>query len=150
MINEISLGWPIWTNGLQVLSLKGLMKREEISNCCCTCLKKRSPLVKNLSIWVKAGDALSYLLLVFTMACHYPILLVVCIVWSFSSAQRMDFQDEGKEKWESYLGVDYTVRYGWRFHVRQTVCCRGWPTNVACLGVKRFVGHRNAHRKRYV
>jgi hypothetical protein len=37
-----------------------------------------------------------------------------------------------------------------RFHVRQTVCRRGWPTNVACLCVKRFVGHRNAHQKRTV
>jgi hypothetical protein len=37
-----------------------------------------------------------------------------------------------------------------RFHVRQTVCRRGLPTNVACLCVKRFVGHKNAHLKRTV
>jgi hypothetical protein len=48
------------------------------------------------------------------------------------------------------LGVDYTVRFGWRFLVRQTVCRKGMPTNVVCLGVKRFVGHKNAHRKRTV
>jgi hypothetical protein len=37
-----------------------------------------------------------------------------------------------------------------RFYVRQTVCRRDMPTNVACLCVKRFVGHKNANRKRTV
>jgi hypothetical protein len=36
------------------------------------------------------------------------------------------------------LEFDYTVRFGWRFHVQQTVCCRGLPNNVACLCVKRL------------
>jgi hypothetical protein len=44
----------------------------------------------------------------------------------------------------------YTVRFGWRFHVRQTVCRRGLPNNFARLCVIRFVGHGNAHKKRTV
>jgi hypothetical protein len=57
------------------------------------------------------------------------------------------------KRWQNWLGkysvsgVDYTVRFGRLFHVRQTVCRRGMPTNVACLSVRRFVRPRTSEAK---